>query len=162
MAFDEIVRRFQHPLQRYAARMLNSDQATAAEIAIETLTRLWERRQEYRHCDRLASWLYRTAHRLVLDELASNQKMQQLTSLVADNVDVGRVVEIASMAEAAKIAVSQLSVPLRSVFILSVYHEMTYQEIASTLDITMGTVASRKHEAIANLKQRLHDWKETL
>ena len=76
-AFDEIVRRYQHRLQGYAARMLASDPARAADVSVEAFVRLWERRMEYRRCDRLGSWLLRTTHRLVLDELSKTRRHAQ-------------------------------------------------------------------------------------
>ena len=66
-----------------------------------------------------------------------------------------------AQADAAKEAVSQLSIPLRTVFILSVFQEMSYQEIADALEISPGTVASRKHEAVQLLRQKMIAWKET-
>ena len=160
-AFDEIVHRYQHRLQSYAARMLFSDQATAADLAVEALVRLWERRHEYRHCDRLASWLYRTTHRLVLDEISKSRAQDSLDSNLAGHQDVQKQVEIVAQADAAKEAVSQLSIPLRTVFILSVFQEMSYQEIADALEISPGTVASRKHEAVQLLRQKMIAWIET-
>lgn len=46
----------------------------------------------------------------------------------------------------------------RSVLILSVYEELTYDEISEALEISAGTVASRKNHAIAMLKRRLAAW----
>ena len=162
LAFDEIVRRYQHRLQSYAARMLLADQATASDVAVEALVRLWERRVEYHHCDRLASWLYRITHRLVLDEMSKARSRESLISSDLSAYDVQRSVEILTQSEAAKAAVMQLSVPLRTVFVLSVYQDMTYQEIADSLEISTGTVASRKHEAVQILRRKLEAWKETL
>lgn len=160
-AFDEIVRRYQHRLQSYAARMLLGDSSTASDLAVEALVRLWERRHEYRHCDRLASWLYRTTHRLVLDELSRTRVQASLDSTFPDHQNVHQIVEVGVQAQAAKEAVSQLSIHLRTVFILSIYQEMSYQEIADALEISPGTVASRKHEAVQILRQKMLAWKET-
>lgn len=160
-AFDEIVRRYQHRLQSYAARMLLGDSSTASDLAVEALVRLWERRHDYRHCDRLASWLYRTTHRLILDELSRTRVQDSLDTNVPGHQNVQKLVEIGVQAQAARGAVSQLSVPLRTVFILSVYQEMSYQEIADALEISPGTVASRKHEAVQMLRQNMSAWKET-
>ena len=75
--------------------------------------------------------------------------------------DLRTTIEARSQAEAAKEAVSRLSIPLRSVFVLSVYEEMSYEEIAATLEISSGTVASRKHQALEVLRRKLRAWQET-
>jgi RNA polymerase sigma-70 factor (ECF subfamily) len=46
----------------------------------------------------------------------------------------------------------------RDVFILSHFENFTYAEIADILDCPPGTVASRKHQAVQNLRRALRDW----
>lgn len=55
-------------------------------------------------------------------------------------------------------AVESLPVHYRDVILLCEFSEMTYAEIAVALDIKQGTVASRRHEAIARLRAMLKDW----
>ena len=142
-AFDEIVRRYQDGLQRYAARMLRGDQVLAAELTVEAFVRLWERRKAFKTCEKLGGWLYRTTHRLVLDTLSSATTTGVLDEDLVGEQIVWKIVEQRSQAAAAQEAVSQLSVPLRAVFILSVYEEMSYEEIAAILEVSIGTVKSR-------------------
>jgi RNA polymerase sigma-70 factor (ECF subfamily) len=44
---------------------------------------------------------------------------------------------------------------LRDAIILQVYHELSYQEIAQVLEIPIGTVMSRIHNAKRQLRRRL-------
>jgi RNA polymerase sigma-70 factor (ECF subfamily) len=52
-------------------------------------------------------------------------------------------------------AVQHLSLPLRVVVILRYYQELPYQEIAQVLNIPLGTVKWRIHEALQVLRQEL-------
>lgn len=52
-------------------------------------------------------------------------------------------------------AVQHLSLPLRVVVILRYYQELPYQEIAQVLNIPLGTVKWRLHEALKVLRQEL-------
>jgi RNA polymerase sigma-70 factor (ECF subfamily) len=52
-------------------------------------------------------------------------------------------------------AIARLSEPLRIVLILREYQELSYQEIAETLDIPTGTVMSRLNTARSQLRQEL-------
>jgi RNA polymerase sigma-70 factor (ECF subfamily) len=52
-------------------------------------------------------------------------------------------------------AVQQLSLPLRVVVVLRYYQELPYQEIAQVLNIPLGTVKWRLHEALKTLRDEL-------
>jgi RNA polymerase sigma-70 factor (ECF subfamily) len=46
------------------------------------------------------------------------------------------------------------------VFVLSHYEEMSYREIAQVVGCPIGTVASRKFQAVETLRRRLKPWIE--
>ncbi|SYZ74281.1 putative ECF RNA polymerase sigma-E factor [Candidatus Zixiibacteriota bacterium] len=54
-------------------------------------------------------------------------------------------------------AVLALPVPFRSVFVMRTFEEMSYEEIAGSLDISVGTVDSRLHRAREKLLEMLRD-----
>jgi RNA polymerase sigma-70 factor (ECF subfamily) len=56
---------------------------------------------------------------------------------------------------ALRAALERLTEPHRIVFELAVYQELPYQEISALLDIPVGTVKSRMHNATLALKQLL-------
>jgi len=157
-AFDRIVARHQHRIQRFASRMLGGDLARGADVAVGAFLRLWETRQTYRPCGRLESWLLRTANRICLDMLSASSRTEPLLESKLASGDLGARVERSLIAGAVRHAVMELPESHRSVLILSTYEEMSYDEIAAALEIPVGTVASRKNHAIATLKRRLAAW----
>jgi len=58
-------------------------------------------------------------------------------------------------AEAIWRALQGLSPPLRATVVLRYYEELPYREIAQVLDIPLGTVKWRLHEALKTLRQAL-------
>lgn len=52
-------------------------------------------------------------------------------------------------------AMDELSPPLREVVLLRIHGELEFREIAAVLDLPLGTVLARMHNAIAKLKSRL-------
>jgi len=62
------------------------------------------------------------------------------------------------LAQAVRDAVVELPETHRGVLILSVYEDTSYGEIAAALEISPGTVASRKNHAVAMLRRRLAAW----
>jgi RNA polymerase sigma-70 factor, ECF subfamily len=161
-AFDVIVRRHQHRLQRFATRMLGGDSSLGADISVGTLLRLWEHRAVYRPCGQLESWLLRTTYRQCLDLLATNRSVA-IDSFLVEQSDLaspspsGRI-EGQALAEAVRTAVMELPETHRAVLVLSTYEGLAYDAIARTLDIPAGTVASRRNHALAMLRRRLAAW----
>jgi RNA polymerase sigma-70 factor (ECF subfamily) len=49
-------------------------------------------------------------------------------------------------------ALQSIPAPQRQVVLLSYYHDLTWQEIANTLGIPLGTVKSRMHGALTRLR----------
>jgi len=159
VAFDQIVRRHQDRLQRFATRMLGGDQARGADVAIGALLRLWETRRSYQPCGKLGSWLLKVTNRLCLDNLAGSSSISGLNTIgepIAGSFH--SAFERIELAAAVRTAVMELPETHRNVLILSVYEEMSYDEIAEALEISLGTVASRKNHAIAALRRRLTAW----
>ncbi|MDP6018464.1 MAG: sigma-70 family RNA polymerase sigma factor, partial [Candidatus Latescibacteria bacterium] len=60
-AFDELVRRHQEPLVRFAQRLVG-DVDEASDVAQETFIRAFERIADFRGGSTLYTWLYRIAY----------------------------------------------------------------------------------------------------
>jgi RNA polymerase sigma-70 factor (ECF subfamily) len=160
-AFDQIVRRHQDRLQRFATRMLGGDSARGADIAVGALLRLWESRGAFQPCGQLGAWLLRTANRLCLDLLTRERPACPIDENEPDSrPGVQQGLELSARAQAVRDTVMELPETHRGVLVLSVYEGMSYQEIAESLEISMGTVASRKNHAVAMLRRRLAAWED--
>jgi RNA polymerase sigma-70 factor (ECF subfamily) len=59
------------------------------------------------------------------------------------------------MAEGVKSAVAQLKPKLRIAILLKYFDDLSYQEIASVLDCSVGTVASRLNRGLRLLARKL-------
>ncbi len=156
-AFDRIVYRHQDRVQRFATRMLGGDAAGGADIAVGTFLRLWEARAAFRPCGRLEAWLLRTASRLCLDALA---RIKDAEPLAEQMTETPGALPSDGLSEAVRQAVMELPETHRNVLILAAYEGMAYDEIAEILDISVGTVGSRKNHAIATLRRRLAAWRD--
>src|SRR5208283_4314362 len=120
-AFDAIVRRHQHRVQRFAIRMLGGDSARGGDVAVGALLRLWEQREAYQPCGKLNAWLLRTAYRLCLDLLRGEENAAQVDFAETPDPDgaLDARVEGASLADAVRNAVMALPEAHRAVVILS-------------------------------------------
>lgn len=158
-AFDAIVRRHQHRLQRFAIRMAGGDAALGADVAVGAFLRLWEGRATYRPQGTLGAWLLRTAYRLVVDEVRRRRAHGTLDGL-SDGDSLLLRVERTALAQAVRDAIVDLPEGHRAVVVLSVYEGLSQDAIAEILDVPSGTVASRKNHALKTLRRRLAAWDE--
>ena len=66
--------------------------------------------------------------------------------------------ESSEFREALRLAINQLPDDHQQVILLRELEEYDYQQIASALGISLGTVRSRLHRARAQLRELLSDW----
>ena len=166
--FRGIVVQHQRRITVFATRMLGGDEAAAQDVAQETFLALWRQRQRddgnYSSMpDHLDRYLLRIAHNRCIDLLRVRRETIALDAerdAASSRTGPENVTEARSLSEAVRNAVSLLPDSQRSVFILSHYDGLRYQEIADLLDCPIGTVASRKSQAVATLRLRLKDWSD--
>jgi RNA polymerase sigma factor (sigma-70 family) len=154
LAFDRIVKRHQHRLQRFAVRMLGAGSDRAPDMAVAAFLRLWEKRHAF-EARNVEGWLLRACYWLCLDEIAAHRQFEVFDDLPSSD----EAFEASDLASAVKCAVAGLPEPLRAVLILSSYEGLSYEEISLALGIPTGTVASRKSSALQTLRRKLAAWK---
>lgn len=163
-AFERLVRHYQPRLQRFAARLLSGDTDAAQDATQEALLRLWRVRQRWLPCGSLEGFLLRAVRNICLDHARAAHPTEPLEAGSEHHQDDGDgpagQVQRQAQADAVRQAVQALPEPQRTVFILSQYEGLPYAEIAAVLDCPVGTVASRKHQALQTLRRRLWAWRE--
>jgi RNA polymerase sigma-70 factor (ECF subfamily) len=155
-AFTELVIRHQQGIVGLIYRMCG-DLRLAEDAAQEAFVRVWQNLDRYKPGHAFRSWLYRIAANAALDFLRRERPATEIDSLSLIHPGAGPEQSAEKNQQAAHVrsAVAQLSEPLRMVLILREYQELTYQEIAETLNIPLGTVMSRLNAARVQLRQEL-------
>ena len=159
-AFAQIIRNHQGRLVRFAARFLGDPDA-AEDAAQEVFLRLWRLRHRYQPHGCLQAYLLRMIRSICIDYTRAAKPWDLLNS-DCTNAAHGpeTLAQQTGLAEAVAHAVQRLPAGQRAVFILSHYEGLTYAEIAEALDCPVGTVASRKHQAVEALRRRLSSWRD--
>ncbi len=155
-AFGELVRHYYPRVINVVYRMCG-DAALAEDAAQEAFLRAWLHIASFRPGEPLRNSLYRIAVNAALDVL------RRRTEEPAEDEMLQRIPEQAPGPEAALIekerlallqqAVKSLPEAARSALVLREYGELSYQEIASVLDIPIGTVMSRLSYARNRLRE---------
>lgn len=150
-------RNWESRLYNFAIRWV-FDAAVAEELVQEAFLRVWKARAGVEEAT-LKSLLFKT-----LQNLAINHKRRQnlfasfdLRNLlfVGDSAESEQKLAMDQNLRKIQIEMEKLPLDSKKVLLLSFYAEMNYQEIAQLLNISEGTVASRKNRALKKLQRNL-------
>jgi RNA polymerase sigma factor (sigma-70 family) len=157
-AFGELVSIHSQGVINLIYRMCG-DAQVAEEAAQETFMQAWLHLPSYRPRSSLRNWLYRIAVNAAADMLRKEKRI--LPNAIEDlSLFDGHPGPEAILSQSERTVLIQkaiLSLPeaSRAVLILREYEELSYHEIAETLDIPIGTVMSRLNYARKILREEL-------
>jgi len=113
----------------------------------------------------LKSWLYRTAHNLVIDHYR-RQKHRQHAPLKEDLIDANdnpvTLAEQRISADIVRAALQHLTPDQRQVITLKFLEGLSNQEVAEITNKPIGAVKSLQHRALAALQRRLASSEERM
>ncbi|NML26012.1 sigma-70 family RNA polymerase sigma factor [Zoogloea dura] len=141
-------------LRRYA-RALVGDKAAADDLVQDTLERAWSRLARWRPGSDLRTWLFAIMHNLRIDQLRHGAPecvpIDEEAHVLPVRASQSDRIELDNLAE----ALAQVPEEQRAVLLLISLEEMSYAEVAATLDIPLGTVMSRLSRGRERLRQIL-------
>lgn len=153
VAFMNIVDAYQRPVYNLCYRMLG-DVTEAEDAAQETFLRAYTKLNTYNPGRKFSSWLLSIASHYCIDRLRKRRyQMISWDDLPPWNVmpDTGPQPEEAALKRESDDALHQLLDTLpsdyRAATILRYWYEMSYDEIADTLDTTVSAIKSRLFRA---------------
>ena len=165
---------FRALFERYSARLVNfaykflRSREEAEEIAQETLLRVYREKRSFDPSRAFRPWLYSIALRLAYNKLRYLKRHPKesldAVSLSGDESAADRIADhsqlrpdqiLEKQAEREKVWSALVSLPesQRSAIILSRFEELSYEEIASVLDVSVSSVKSlifRAKESLIN------------
>jgi RNA polymerase sigma-70 factor (ECF subfamily) len=161
-AFNELVTRHRKDIY-FLAMGLVGTQDDAEDLAQDAFVRAYESLPKFRGQSSFRTWLYRIALNLCLNEVRK-RKVRRLISLdnpgtpiVSREAKPDEAIEEAEQQKQLAAAVGKLPPQQKRVFALRYFSEMTYAEIAETLDRKIGTVKANYFQAIQKLRAALKD-----
>ena len=159
-AFETLVRAHSNRLFAIAYRILRDHHA--AEDALQSaLVTIWDELPRLRDPDRFEAWTYRLISRASIAQARRDRRGGAVLRLLPDDVDGGPAA-LAGTAGAGIDAITdrdriergfaRLTPEQRAILVLQHYAGLTLAEIADTLGVPPGTVASRLHYASRALR----------
>lgn len=137
-------------LRRYA-RALVGDRATADDLVQDTLERAWAKLHLYRRGTDLRAWLFTVMHNVHVNRVRASR----LTDPLED--EMPELAQRAPQGDALLVrdldrGIARLPAEQRAVLLLVTLEEMSYDQVARTLGIPIGTVMSRLSRAREKLR----------
>lgn len=175
-AFRELVRRYERPVFSLVFRMVR-DSATAEDLAQDAFIKVLNHLDKYRPEFKFSSWLFKIANNVAIDHLRKRQldtisidgsphastatEIEASSFELADHsespLDELAARELGSIIEQ---AIAQLRPEYRNCIMLRHVEGRSYEEIAATLDLPLGTVKTYIHRARHQLREALEHLKE--
>jgi RNA polymerase sigma-70 factor, ECF subfamily len=160
-AFEELYRRFARPVLGMALRQLR-DSGRAEDAAQETFAAVWRSARSYRRERGSGSaWLYAVARHAIIDR--ARQRVEPAAEVPEESSPEARPEERAESAWLAwrvHSALEQLPERERVVVELAYWSDLSQSEIASYLDVPLGTVKTRTRAGLARLAGLLEEVQE--
>jgi RNA polymerase sigma-70 factor (ECF subfamily) len=175
-AFREIIRRYERPVFSMVFRMVR-DRETAEDLAQESFIKVLNHIDKYRPEFKLSSWLFKIANNVAIDHLrrkqldtvsidgsrhAATASEVEATSFDVEDHGESALDEMESreLGTAIERAIARLRPEYRSCIMLRHVEGRSYEEIAATLDLPLGTVKTYIHRARHELREALEHLRE--
>lgn len=168
-AFEELVRRYQRQVANIIYLTLGNREAIE-DLTQEVFIRVYKSLARFQHDASVYSWIYRITVNLCIDEIRrrkikrtislqffSDHKLEQEKKFKDKATAADRVLteERRSMVRE---ALQKLSPLQRTVIVLREYEDLSYDEIAKTLNISTQAVKSRIFRARDELRKLLEGY----
>jgi RNA polymerase sigma factor (sigma-70 family) len=167
-AFGYLVERYQQMVERIARKMI-ADDWIAHELAQESILQAYLSLHHLRDASRFKSWLYGITLNMCRSHLQDQRRdILSLETIIGglhndtvisldDTIDPQTVVEEHDLHRLVLQAIDDLSPKDKEATLLFYYEQLTLQEIAALLDVSVGTIKGRLHRA----RKQLQEWLST-
>jgi RNA polymerase sigma-70 factor (ECF subfamily) len=164
-AFEQLVERHQRLVVGTVGRMLGTN-SDAEDIAQQVFVRVWKNVKRYEPRAKFTTWLLKITRNLVFNELRrrsrhpavplqseTDEEERPLKDEKATSPDATLLEH--ELQEAVDAAIAQLPETQRMAVILRRYEELSYEEIAESLDQSVSAVKSLLFRARTELRENL-------
>ncbi|MCR4316414.1 MAG: sigma-70 family RNA polymerase sigma factor [Planctomycetes bacterium] len=171
-SFGKLVDIYQDRIFRLIYRM-TSHAEDARDLTQDTFIKAYKGLASYKGDSKFSTWLYRIAVNTTISHLRKAISRMPARSLVVSDGESGPVeledhssetplsiIERDETGRAIQTAIGSLAEDYRAAIVLRDVEGLSYDEIATLLNVPVGTVRSRIHRARLALKDKLDGWEK--
>lgn len=172
--FDEELMPHADALYNFSYHLAGNEE-DANDLFQEAMMKAWRFLERYEEGTNAKAWLFTIAKNAFINEYRKRSIRPRKVELqdyvthqdsedtpLTGNLDLREDMFKYLMGDEVTMAINGLAVEFRTVILLADIEDFKYDEIASILDIPIGTVRSRLHRARNELKKRLKVYAENL
>lgn len=155
-AFEEIFVNYYESLYGYAFGILNNEMS-AEEIVSDVFYKLWLKKDKLKIDTSLPGYLYKSVYNKCMDNIRHNKtkqifKRESLNQSTENTLNAVNDVNAKDFEKNLRNSLLQLPEQCRTVFQLSRVEELTYNDIARRLGISVKTVEAHMSKALRRLR----------
>ena len=167
-AYRELIRRYERPVFSLVYRMVR-DRELSEDLTQDTFVKVLTHIEKYRSEFKFSSWLFKIANNVAIDHLRRRQldtismegsphavttDLAEATSFELPTTGESPLQELEARELGSEIerAISRLRPEYRACILLRHVEDKSYEEIAATLDLPLGTVKTYIHRARHELR----------
>lgn len=161
-AFDEVLREHGQSVWRLIVRVLGSDGHDAADCFQQAFVELAARHQQSRNIRNAGSLLKHIATARAIDavrrrirERGRSQNLQEALVPAHRRFEPGTQAEAGELLEDLRTALGELPERQAAAFVLTQIEDVSYEEVAEALGVTVNHLGVLLHRARAALRERL-------
>lgn len=155
-AFSKLVQKHEKAILNFFAR--NGVYRDVEDLAQQTFLKLYRARHGYKPTAKFTTFLYLIARQILVDSIRATQRRATLHEKAGAEIEtVEDAPPMRGEGQDAQKALAVLSPELRETVVLVIMQGLPYQEAADILGIPVGTVKSRIHSALAQMRAALSE-----
>ncbi len=151
IGFEDIYRRYARDLYRFSL-YLSGNQAEAEDLVSETFVRCWASAEPIREAT-VKSYLFTIARRLYLRDRARRSRDTELDTSLARSEDTDRSLDGRERLGTVLRAFQRLPETDRSALLMRAEDQLSYEQIAAALGMSLTAVKVKVHRARQKLAQ---------
>lgn len=160
--FETVYKQYLRPLHVYAITMLKDEDAAEGMVQ-NVFMKLWERKERLEIKGSVQAYLYSAVYNECLNYIRHQKvKLTHQThveyTMNNEHEHSGAGIELTELKEKLQLAMNELPEKCRTIFQMSRFEELKYQEIADRLDISIKTVETQMGRALKTLRMKLVDY----
>lgn len=161
-AFGDLVRRYQDRLYSAVVNIVGC-RSEAEDVVQDAFVQAFVNLKTFKHNSKFYTWLYRIAFNVSISrrrKAKGNLSLDQNREATGDEPldhreSPSHPLELAERREKLQQGLQMLTEEHRTIIVLRHMEELSYEDIAEVLDISIGTVRSRLHRARVQLLECL-------
>lgn len=158
VAFEEFFYIYQPFVFRFIYRY-TGDVKIAEDLVQDTFINFWQAREKLNFQKSPLAYLVKIARNLAINEVTRNPSNELLDidneSISSIQNDPVKEYDRKFLNEEIQFWINKLPEKCRAIFIMSRYDEMSYNEISSSLNISLQTVKNQMNKALAFLRKHI-------